>query len=72
MVFVSSQFNYTIYGVSVPFLLPILLNFQGSTHRFGVGSFNNLYIYPGDAGGAGMQVYRFLMERRSKNLPIQK
>ena len=25
----------------MPFLLPILLNFQGSAHLFGVGSFSN-------------------------------
>ena len=28
----------------MPFLLPILLNFQGSAHLFGVGSFSLLYF----------------------------
>ena len=28
----------------MPFLLAEILNFQGSTHRIGVGSFSNLFI----------------------------
>ena len=37
---VSRQFNYTKGTGSMPFILPTLLGFQGSTHRFGVGSFS--------------------------------
>ena len=29
----------------MPFLLAEILNFQGSTHRIGVGSFSNLILY---------------------------
>ena len=39
---VSRQFNYTKGTGSMPFILPTLLGFQGSTHRFGVGSFSIL------------------------------
>ena len=28
----------------MPFILPTLLSFQGSTHLFGVGSFSNIII----------------------------
>lgn len=38
----------------MPFLLPILLNFQGSAHLFGVGSFskdNRKKKLTGDLGG---------------------
>ena len=28
----------------MPFLLAEILNFQGSTHRIGVGSFSQLYV----------------------------
>lgn len=28
----------------MPFLLAEILNFQGSTHQYGVGSFSKLYI----------------------------
>ena len=40
--FVFGQFNYTIESGFYAFLLPILLNFQGSAHLFGVGSFSSL------------------------------
>ena len=40
---VSSQFHYTKRNRFMPFLLAEILNFQGSTHRIGVGSFSNLY-----------------------------
>ena len=43
-VFVSRQFNYTKGTASMPFILPTLLSFQGSTHLFGVGSFSKLVI----------------------------
>ncbi|MBQ6478705.1 MAG: tyrosine-type recombinase/integrase [Erysipelotrichaceae bacterium] len=43
-VFVSGQFNYTKGTASVPFILPTLLSFQGSTHLFGVGSFSYITI----------------------------
>ena len=39
---VSRQFNYTKGTGSMPFILPTLLGFQGSTHRFGVGSFSKI------------------------------
>ena len=41
-VVVSGQFNYTKGTASMPFKLSALLNFQGSTHLFGVGSFSYL------------------------------
>ena len=37
---VSSQFHYTKRNRFMPFLLAEILNFQGSTHRIGVGSFS--------------------------------
>ena len=37
---VSSQFHYTKQNRFMPFLLAEILNFQGSTHRIGVGSFS--------------------------------
>ena len=37
---VSSQFQYTKRNRFMPFLLAEILNFQGSTHRIGVGSFS--------------------------------
>ena len=39
---VSSQFHYTKRNRFMPFLLAEILNFQGSTHRIGVGSFSIL------------------------------
>ena len=39
---VSSQFHYTKRNRFMPFLLAEILNFQGSTHRIGVGSFSNI------------------------------
>ena len=39
---VSSQFHYTKRNRFMPFLLAEILNFQGSTHRIGVGSFSKL------------------------------
>ena len=41
---VSSQFHYTKQNRFMPFLLDEILNFQGSTHRIGVGSFSK-FIY---------------------------
>lgn len=37
---VSSQFHYTKRNRFMPFLLAEILNFQGSTHHIGVGSFS--------------------------------
>ena len=37
---VSSQLHYTKRNWFMPFLLAEILNFQGSTHRIGVGSFS--------------------------------
>ena len=39
---VSSQFHYTKRNRFMPFLLAEILNFQGSTHRIGVGSFSTV------------------------------
>ena len=39
---VSSQFHYTKRNRFMPFLLAEILNFQGSTHHIGVGSFSYL------------------------------
>ena len=39
---VSSQFHYTKRNRFMPFLLAEILNFQGSTHRIGVGSFSQI------------------------------
>ena len=39
---VSSQLHYTKVNRFMPFLLVEILNFQGSTHRIGVGSFSIL------------------------------
>mgnify|MGYP006914569177 CR=1 FL=1 len=36
----TSQFHYTKWIRFMPFLLAEILNFQGSTHRTGVGSFS--------------------------------
>ena len=41
---VSSQFHYTKRNRFMPFLLAEILNFQGSTHRIGVGSFSKRNI----------------------------
>ena len=41
---VSSQFHYTKRNRFMPFLLAEILNFQGSTHHIGVGSFSYLFI----------------------------
>ena len=41
---VSSQLHYTKVNRFMPFLLAEILNFQGSTHRIGVGSFSHLII----------------------------
>lgn len=41
---VSSQFHYTKRNRFMPFLLAEILNFQGSTHQYGVGSFSQLFI----------------------------
>lgn len=45
---VSSQFHYTKRNRFMPFLLAEILNFQGSTHQYGVGSFSKRYkmLYP--------------------------
>ena len=40
---VSSQLHYTKVNRFMPFLLAEILNFQGSIHRIGVGSFSYLY-----------------------------
>jgi len=40
---VFGQFHYIKRNAFMPFLLAEILNFQGSTHLFGVGSFNNIY-----------------------------
>ena len=39
---VSSQLHYTKVNRFMPFLLAEILNFQGSIHRIGVGSFSKL------------------------------
>ena len=41
---VSSQFHYTKRNRFMPFLLAEILNFQGSTHHIGVGSFSLLFL----------------------------
>ena len=38
----TSQFHYTKRNRFMPFLLAEILNFQGSTHQYGVGSFSYL------------------------------
>ena len=42
---VSSQLHYTKVNRFMPFLLAEILNFQGSTHRIGVGSFSKKVAY---------------------------
>ena len=59
---VSSQFHYTKRNRFMPFLLAEILNFQGSTHHIGVGSFSyhiidDLKMQEGAAGSAA-PVYR--------------
>ena len=44
---VSRQFHYTKRNRFMPFLLAEILNFQGSTHRIGVGSFSYIYLDSG-------------------------
>ncbi len=39
---VSSQLHYTKRNRFMPFLLAEILNFQGSTHLIGVGSFSKI------------------------------
>ena len=39
---VSSQLHYTKVNRFMPFLLAEILNFQGSIHRIGVGSFSSI------------------------------
>ncbi|MGN9057807.1 hypothetical protein ACTNA4_15465, partial [Bariatricus sp. HCP28S3_A7] len=39
---VSRQFHYTKRNVFMPFLLAEILNFQGSAHLRGVGSFSHI------------------------------
>ena len=39
---VSRQFHYTKRNVFMPFLMVEILNFQGSAHLRGVGSFSKL------------------------------
>ena len=39
---VSGQFHYIKRNAFMPFLLAEILNFQGSTHLFGVGSFSKI------------------------------
>ena len=46
---VSSQFHYTKRNRFMPFLLAEILNFQGSTHRIGVGSFSNFTYSSGSS-----------------------
>ena len=41
---VSSQLHYTKVNRFMPFLLAEILNFQGSIHRIGVGSFSIFII----------------------------
>ena len=41
---VSSQLHYTKRNRFMPFLMAEILNFQGSTHRTGVGSFSKIII----------------------------
>ena len=41
---VSGQFHYTKRNRFMPFLLVEILNFQGSIHHIGVGSFSYLLI----------------------------
>lgn len=41
---VSSQFHYTKRNRFMPFLLAEILNFQGSTHHIGVGSFSKIIL----------------------------
>ena len=41
---VSSQLHYTKVNRFMPFLLAEILNFQGSTHRIGVGSFSHIFL----------------------------
>ena len=41
---VSSQLHYTKVNRFMPFLLAEILNFQGLTHRIGVGNFSLLFI----------------------------
>ena len=41
---VFRQFHYTKRDRFMPFLLAEILNFQGSTHRIGVGSFSILVV----------------------------
>ena len=50
---VFRQFHYTKRDRFMPFLLAEILNFQGSTHRIGVGSFSYyslsaLAVYKGE------------------------
>ncbi len=55
---VSSQLHYTKVNRFMPFLLAEILNFQGSTHRIGVGSFSYVKI----GGDYNDILHRFMNE----------
>ena len=48
---VSSQLHYTKVNRFMPFLLAEILNFQGSTHLIGVGSFSQFIMQGGIRNG---------------------
>ena len=54
---VSSQFHYTKRNRFMPFLLAEILNFQGSTHHIGVGSFSKLLL-------------SYLIDKHLSNIPL--
>ena len=45
----------------MPFLLAEILNFQGSTHRIGVGSFSNLFFLRNSLA-YGRQIYFYRLK----------
>lgn len=52
----------------MPILLPILLNFQGSAHLFGVGSFSKKYVATGIfSREAGKRLGRLKMVREESD-----
>lgn len=65
---VSSQFHYTKRNRFMPFLLAEILNFQGSTHHIGVGSFSQR---DKDFLFSSLHEYSCAMNRTSGKLEIR-
>ena len=68
---VFRQFHYTKRDRFMPFLLAEILNFQGSTHRIGVGSFSILEK-EGEGGQGEKKGYCLLVRDDGVGVPEKK